>query len=88
MDRRPYYCPPHGCSDPWRTAEIAWSNQNDPDSTFYPALNPPMLNNAPARHAGGVNASFVDGHAKWYRLDQLAKTNNNRIRPLFTSEDD
>lgn len=44
-----------------------------------------------ARHNGGLNVAFFDGHAKWMRLDELMKTStvslngtNTTIYPYFT----
>ncbi|MGQ9881277.1 MAG: H-X9-DG-CTERM domain-containing protein [Armatimonadota bacterium] len=27
------------------------------------------------RHSGGANVAFVDGHAKWMRVDELNRNN-------------
>lgn len=40
------------------------------------------------RHFGGSNFAFVDGHAKWMRTSEVAKTNSNGIMHYFTVEDD
>ncbi|HVK04761.1 MAG TPA: prepilin-type N-terminal cleavage/methylation domain-containing protein [Armatimonadaceae bacterium] len=40
------------------------------------------------RHQLGANFAFADGHAKWMRMDQAAKTNRNGIYYMFTIEDD
>ena len=85
---RPYFVPPGGGGDGWGPAEIAWENKNSAEGTFYPLLNPPMLAKTPGRHNGGVNVTYCDGHAKWSRLDNLAKTNANGVRPVFTVEED
>jgi prepilin-type N-terminal cleavage/methylation domain-containing protein/prepilin-type processing-associated H-X9-DG protein len=88
VDRRAYFVPPCGGGDGWAVGEIAWENKNSCGATFYPNLNPPQLGSIPARHNGGSNIAFGDGHAKWYRLDTLARVNANGIRPLFTIEED
>jgi len=40
------------------------------------------------RHFDGSNFVFVDGHAKWLRTSEAAKTNSNGVMYLFTVEDD
>ncbi|MBC7805614.1 MAG: prepilin-type N-terminal cleavage/methylation domain-containing protein [Akkermansiaceae bacterium] len=80
-------CDPPG-ADGWGIGEIAWENKNACASTFYPNLNPPMIAKSPGRHNGGMNAAYVDGHAKWTRVDNLAKVNDSGVRPLFTIEED
>jgi prepilin-type N-terminal cleavage/methylation domain-containing protein/prepilin-type processing-associated H-X9-DG protein len=40
------------------------------------------------RHSEGTNWSFCDGHAKWMRISDAAKTNRNGIMYRFTIEDD
>jgi prepilin-type N-terminal cleavage/methylation domain-containing protein/prepilin-type processing-associated H-X9-DG protein len=40
------------------------------------------------RHNQGANWAFCDGHAKWMRLDSVAKMNRNGIMYMFTVEDD
>lgn len=40
------------------------------------------------RHNNGANWLYCDGHAKWSRMDTVAKTNRNGVMPLFTVEDD
>ncbi len=87
-DRRAYFVPPGGSGDGWGPAEIAWENKNAAGATFYPNLTPAMLSAMPARHLDGANVAFADGHAKWFRLENLARVNANGVRPLFTSEDD
>jgi prepilin-type N-terminal cleavage/methylation domain-containing protein/prepilin-type processing-associated H-X9-DG protein len=65
----------HGMGDAWR---IAWAKS----PSAYPALNsttsPTRCANAPAvqdenaaRHSGGTNCAFVDGHAKWLQAGQF-----------------
>ena len=88
-DLRAYYlpvCSPGG--DGWHTPEIQWPNKNDCYATFYPKLSPPMLGNLVGRHTVGANLVWIDGHAKWSRLDALAAVNAKGIRPFFTIEDD
>ncbi len=48
-----------------------WCNK---DSTYY--LRRPV-----ARHQGGTNFAFVDGHAKWYKLDRVIKTSAGQPMP-------
>ncbi|MDX1934911.1 MAG: DUF1559 domain-containing protein [Capsulimonadales bacterium] len=88
VDRRPYFVPPCAGGDGWAVSEIAWENKNACAATFYPNLTPPMLGSIPGRHSNGANIAFADGHAKWFRLDFLAQTNAQGIRPLFTNEED
>ena len=38
------------------------------------------------RHNGGANVLYVDGHAKWSRLDALLKTNANGIYVYFSAK--
>lgn len=40
------------------------------------------------RHFEGSNFAFVDGHAKWMRTSEVAKTNSNGVMYHFTVEDD
>jgi prepilin-type N-terminal cleavage/methylation domain-containing protein/prepilin-type processing-associated H-X9-DG protein len=40
------------------------------------------------RHAGGANYVYGDGHAKWAKMESVAKTNRNGVMYLFTLEDD
>ncbi len=40
------------------------------------------------RHFEGSNFVFVDGHAKWLKMSDVAKTNSNGIMHYFTVEDD
>lgn len=40
------------------------------------------------RHFEGSNFVYVDGHAKWLRMSEAAKTNSNGVMYLFTVEDD
>jgi len=40
------------------------------------------------RHSLGANWVYGDGHAKWSRMDQTARTNRNGVMYLFTVEDD
>lgn len=75
------------------TQVIGWNlnpNVNPPDFGYYPN----GINNAPsqgrfvARHNGGVSVTFFDGHAKWFRLENmLEKARNGRYR-YFTRSDD
>lgn len=85
---RAYFVPPCGGGDGWGIGEIAWENKNACAATFYPNLKPPMLSKSPGRHNGGMNAAYVDGHAKWTRLDNLARVNASGVRPQFTVEED
>jgi prepilin-type N-terminal cleavage/methylation domain-containing protein/prepilin-type processing-associated H-X9-DG protein len=68
--------------------EFAWPNKNDTYARIVPGTKPPQLHELIARHNGGLNVSFVDGHVKWYRLETLAKTNANGVMPLLTNEED
>lgn len=40
------------------------------------------------RHFDGSNFVFADGHAKWMRMTEVAKTNRNGVMYYFTTEDD
>ena len=84
----PYFVSPCAGGDGWGIAEIAWSDKNACAATFYPNANPPTLAKSPGRHNGGLNISYADGHAKWSRIDQLAKVNAQGIRPPFTIQED
>lgn len=68
--------------------EVAWPNKNHPQVRIIPGKNPPQLHEIQARHSGGVNVAFVDGHAKWYRLETLARPNANGVFPMFTNQED
>jgi prepilin-type N-terminal cleavage/methylation domain-containing protein/prepilin-type processing-associated H-X9-DG protein len=39
-------------------------------------------------HFGGGNFVFADGHVKWLRISEVAKTNSNGVMHYFTVEDD
>ncbi len=53
-------------------AEAAWVWPFDPDprNGFADAILWDAANNS-ARHSGGSNCSFYDGHAKWYNMSAL-----------------
>ena len=36
-----------------------------------------------ARHSDGMNATFFDGHAKWYRAQELGKTKTNASGQIY-----
>ncbi len=40
------------------------------------------------RHFDGSNFLFADGHAKWLRTSEAARTNSNGVMYLFTVEED
>lgn len=85
----PYFVAPCAVpSDGWGIAEIAWENKNACAATFYPNAKPPTLAKSPGRHNGGLNVAYADGHAKWSRIDQLAKVNAQGIRSPFTIQED
>ncbi len=84
----PYFVSPCAGGDGWGIAEIAWSDKNACAATFYPNAKPPTLAKSPGRHNGGLNVAYADGHAKWSRIDQLAKVNAQGIRPPFTIQED
>jgi prepilin-type processing-associated H-X9-DG protein len=48
----------------------------------------PVYNRFAARHNGGANWAFCDGHAKWMPLSQVARKNSHGILYMFTIEDD
>jgi prepilin-type N-terminal cleavage/methylation domain-containing protein/prepilin-type processing-associated H-X9-DG protein len=37
-----------------------------------------------ARHNGGLNTAFLDGHSKWFKVQELTKTNAAGNYPYFT----
>ena len=43
-----------------------------------------------ARHLGGMNVVFLDGHAKWYRMEAMLTRSNNGTNRLkfFTARED
>ncbi|MBC8101673.1 MAG: DUF1559 domain-containing protein [Cytophagales bacterium] len=72
-----------------QTGEVAWSNKNNPHAKVETNYGKnALLGGAEARHNGGMNVTFVDGHAKWYRAETLAQKNANGIMPLWTNEED
>jgi prepilin-type N-terminal cleavage/methylation domain-containing protein/prepilin-type processing-associated H-X9-DG protein len=84
MEYRPYRNYP--TSGGWGVAEIAFRDVNDPAGFVRNDLNPPMLAAAIARHSSGMNATYVDGHVKWLRLERIATRLPNGIMPLLTCE--
>ncbi len=40
------------------------------------------------RHSDGANWAFADGHTKWMKMSNVARTNRNGVMYLFTIEDD
>lgn len=40
------------------------------------------------RHFDGANFAFMDGHAKWMKMTDVARTNSNGVMYNFTIEDD
>jgi prepilin-type processing-associated H-X9-DG protein len=68
--------------------EVIWTYGSDkhgfiralqPDGKPYPANNPdtnkrPGQYKAAARHGGGANYVFIDGHVKWYRPEAVKCT--------------
>ncbi len=90
VDRRPYYRSPcgQGGGDGWAPPEIAWSNKDQCDATFYPNLKPKQLGIITGRHSDGANVAFCDGHVKYNRLEAMAAVNSKGVRPMFTVEDD
>ncbi len=56
----------------------------------YPNLGrlTPTNNLFVGRHFGGASFIYCDGHAKWSRISDVAKTNKNGVLYLFTIEDD
>ncbi|MBC8135705.1 MAG: DUF1559 domain-containing protein [Fibrella sp.] len=50
-------------------------------------LNSPMTRFV-GRHFGGANFVYCDGHAKWSKISDVAKTNSNGVLHMFTIEDD
>ncbi len=68
--------------------EFAWDNKNNPYARVVTETKPQQLGEVIARHNGGLNTTFVDGHVKWYRLETLAQKNAKGIMPLLTNEED
>ena len=67
---------PCGCSPDW---EIAIEGGADPACVYIHAPNDgsflanPELRKPYARHLGGSNCGFLDGHARWYNAESLIK---------------
>jgi prepilin-type N-terminal cleavage/methylation domain-containing protein/prepilin-type processing-associated H-X9-DG protein len=72
----------------WSVPEVAFADANDPFAIVNNTLRPPMLAESIARHNQGMNCSFLDGHAKWMKLETIARRNNRNIMPFLTGEDD
>lgn len=83
------------CGDSARDRTVGssahWGFQVTGD-TFFPNTNPPSLGTSDrtqglfvARHNGGLNFTYFDGHTKWMKLEQAAQKNSgtNRMR-VFT----
>jgi prepilin-type processing-associated H-X9-DG protein len=56
---------------------------------FVANANPPQIRSKfqgafIARHNAGLNLTFFDGHAKWLRIDELARKNAANKFPYFT----
>lgn len=73
------------------TVSTQWGFQVTGD-TYFPSTNPPTLGTSSrqqglfvARHNGGSNYTFFDGHAKWMRMETVAQKNaaGNRLK-IFT----
>ncbi|MBC8141366.1 MAG: DUF1559 domain-containing protein [Armatimonadetes bacterium] len=83
-------CQPYANGASWGTCELTWPNQAAADTAFanINTYNPPSLGPTnPGRHNKGMNVAFLDGHAKWYRLDQMNQKNANGYYSLFILED-
>jgi len=77
------------CGDSYHdptSSDSLWGFQVSGD-TYFPNTNPPTLGASPrrqglfvARHSGGLNFVFFDGHAKWMTLSQTAQKNSAGTR--------
>jgi prepilin-type processing-associated H-X9-DG protein len=80
------------CGDSTRDQTIStsrnWGFQVTGD-TFFPDTTPPTLGTSVrqqglfvARHNGGLNFTFFDGHAKWLKLEKMNEKNTagDRLR--------
>ena len=78
-----------------------WGGLSDRDTPRIYQSNPPMLGTADltndgqysryavnARHNGGAEFVFCDGHAKWRPLASVARVNSHGVMYYFTAEDD
>ncbi len=61
-------------------------------TTFYPNDDPPTMGQSAkgqgsfvARHLNGLNFVFIDGHAKWLRVDEAVKRSSKNQLKYFTA---
>ena len=55
---------------------------------LHPNDDPPTITSGQGafvgRHSGGLNVTFLDGHSKWLKVQELGKTNTAGNYPYFT----
>jgi prepilin-type N-terminal cleavage/methylation domain-containing protein/prepilin-type processing-associated H-X9-DG protein len=79
----------------WMVTSFSLSNagpklQQEPPYFGEGALNSENNGQFVARHMGGMNVVFLDGHAKWFRLDEIMRRSsidNTRLK-YFTARED
>ena len=59
--------------------EVGWQNV---------AAQPLDMTFLPVRHNEGVNVAFMDGHAKWLKIDAVGAKNVNGVYSMWTAEAD
>jgi len=77
---------PECCSADW--ANCPWTQQCGIDATaFAKFYTDPSYRNKFARHLGGSNIGFLDGHARWYPAETIMSQSPPWPDPIFDKAD-
>ena len=59
--------------------------------TVNPGSDPPSIRSSQgdmiARHLGGLNATFFDGHSKWFKIEELGRKSGGNYRYFTKTKD-
>ncbi len=82
------FCADGGDADGSTTTNNTQIVQTSSLIVVRPDNNPPIIQSSQgdliARHNAGSNATFFDGHAKWFKITELGKRNVAGNYPYFT----